>query len=51
LFTKSAVVSSGLRVMKTSIAQAESGVLDVLYGQEGVPSDEVTALAKNIGKS
>jgi len=44
-------VSSGLRILKTSTALAESGVLDIMYGMEGLQTDEQTPIQKNLSKS
>lgn len=40
LFTKQRVVSSGLRVFKTSASESESGVMTMSYSRDGTAMDE-----------
>lgn len=36
--------------MKTTVSQTESGVMDYLYGQEGLVIDDTAPLFRNIAK-
>lgn len=49
-FHKVRVVSAGMRFFKTSKADSESGVLDIIYNRDGSSLDEGRAMLADIGR-
>lgn len=49
-FTRVLKVASCIQLCKTSTADTESGTLDMIYGQNGLPVDLGKALSHQLGR-
>jgi len=49
IYAKAKVVGSGVRLFKSSVADNESGICDVIYGQEGMAIDDLHPISDNLG--
>lgn len=49
-FTKSRTVAAGVRILKTSSAEAESGQLDFVYSRDGTSFDESAPIGFELGR-